>query len=201
MLKCVIWDLGGVLVRTENSAPRQHLAERLGMDRFALEELVYGGESGLRAQRGEVSFEEHLETLRQTLGYSLDEIKAFLAEFWAGDQVDWVLIDQLRKMRAVCRTGLLSNAFSDLRQMVAQTWQFSDAFDEMIISAEEGLVKPDERIYQIALQRLGAIARESVFIDDFQHNVAAARQLGMQAIHFQSREQALTELKQLIQWN
>jgi putative hydrolase of the HAD superfamily len=171
------------------------------MDRFALEELVYGGESGLRAQRGEVSFEEHLETLRQTLGYSLDEIKAFLAEFWAGDQVDWVLIDQLRKMRAVCRTGLLSNAFSDLRQMVAQTWQFSDAFDEMIISAEEGLVKPDERIYQIALQRLGAIARESVFIDDFQHNVAAARQLGMQAIHFQSREQALTELKQLIQWN
>jgi epoxide hydrolase-like predicted phosphatase len=68
----------------------------------------------------------------------------------------------------------------------------------MIISAEIGVMKPDERIYQIALEKLGVKPSESVFLDDFPKNVEGAIAVGMQAIHFTQPEQALKELKQLL---
>ena len=49
-IKAVIWDVGGVLVRTEDYRSREQLALSLGMDRLELEELVYGLDSGRRAQ-------------------------------------------------------------------------------------------------------------------------------------------------------
>jgi putative hydrolase of the HAD superfamily len=68
----------------------------------------------------------------------------------------------------------------------------------MIISAEVGVEKPDARIFQIALEKLGVAASESVFLDDFAENIAAARALGMQTIHFTQPEQALVQLEKLL---
>ena len=54
-------------------------------------------------------------------------------------------------------------------------------------------MKPDARIYQIALEKLGVAASKSVFLDDFPENVEGARAVGMQAIHFTQPEQALED--------
>jgi FMN phosphatase YigB (HAD superfamily) len=54
-IKAIIFDLGGVLLRTEDFTPRERLAEHLGMDRNELEELIFGGDSGSQAQRGEIT--------------------------------------------------------------------------------------------------------------------------------------------------
>jgi epoxide hydrolase-like predicted phosphatase len=62
-------------------------------------------------------------------------------------------------------------------------------------------VKPDPRIYQLALERLGAKPEEAVFLDDFRRNVEAARSIGMAAIHFTQPEQSLDELKELLRLN
>ncbi|MCI0519409.1 MAG: HAD-IA family hydrolase, partial [Chloroflexi bacterium] len=74
------------------------------------------------------------------------------------------------------------------------TWKFEDAFDFMIISAEVGLVKPDERIYRLTVDRLGMRPEECIFVDDFSRNVDAAREFGLHAIHFKTTEQAQAEL-------
>ena len=68
----------------------------------------------------------------------------------------------------------------------------------MIISAEMGVMKPDARIYQVALEKLGVLPSESVFLDDFPENVTGARAVKMHAIHFTQPEQALAELKHLL---
>jgi epoxide hydrolase-like predicted phosphatase len=83
------------------------------------------------------------------------------------------------------KTGLLSNAFSTLRSYITQVWQFADAFDDMVISAEVGMVKPEARIFHLALARLKVEPEAAVFVDDFLENVEAARALGMQGVHFQ----------------
>ena len=68
--------------------------------------------------------------------------------------------------------------------MFTSIFGFDRLVDEMIISAEEGIAKPDERIYRIALEKMGVEPEEAVFLDDLSANVEAARQLGMKAVQF-----------------
>jgi putative hydrolase of the HAD superfamily len=63
-----------------------------------------------------------------------------------------------------------------------------------VTSAEIGVMKPDPRIYQVALDRLGLSPPEAVFVDDFIENVEAARRLGMGGVHFVEPDQARDEL-------
>jgi len=198
-IHAVIWDLGGVLVRTEDATPRQELADRLEISRSELERIVFSGKSGKQAQRGKISSDRHWENLRRHFGLPDIELQAFQDRFWAGDRVDYLLVDEIRLLKShAIKTGLLSNAFSDLRHVINHVWKFADAFDDMVISAEVHLLKPDGRVYQLALAQLGVEPAQSVFIDDMLENVAGARRVGMQAIQFQSREQALDELDRLL---
>jgi len=188
-----------VLLRTEDYVPRQRLAERLGKSRSELEELVFWGESGSRAQLGEITIDQHWENLRGELNLTSDGLDQFKEEFWRGDLVDEELVGYIRSLRKRYKTGLLSNAFSNLRQVIDEIWMFTDAFDEMIISAEVGLVKPDDRIYRIALERLEVGPEEAIFIDDFNNNVHAASLLNMPTIHFKNSEQARQDLEQILE--
>lgn len=196
-IRAVIWDLGGVLLRGEITS-RQALADRMGMTREELENLVFDNESGDRAQLGEISVDEHWENIRQLLGLDAAEISEFRWQFWEGDRLDVALVDYIRSLRGRYKTGLLSNAFSDLRRVVTSTLKISDAFDEMVISAEIHLMKPDPRIYQYALQRLGVAPQEAVFIDDMARNVEGARSQGMFAIQFHQPAQAQADLERLL---
>lgn len=201
MIKAVIFDLGGVLVRTADFAPRQRLAEQYGMTLDEIMDLVFGLEAGKRAQLGQVTIEQHWEHVRGTLGLSADELRSFQKAFWSNDFLDQELVDLLRRLHRNYRTALLSNAFSDLRQVVAERLKFADAFDEMIISAEVGMMKPDLRIYQLALDRLVVKPEEAVFVDDFAHNIEAARAIGMEAIQFKNTPQTMVDLGQLLNLN
>jgi len=197
-IHAVIWDLGGVLVRTEDGEPRNKLAQDLNLTRKQLEDLVFSGDSGNHAQRGEISMEQHWKNVAESLDFSDDEIDEFQQRFWGGDQVDHELVDLILTLKQRYKTGLLSNAFSDLRDIVTNTWQFSNAFDEMIISSEEGVMKPDARIYHSVLEQLAVAPQEAVFIDDFSHNVDGARAVGMQAVHFLNPLQAKAELFEIL---
>jgi epoxide hydrolase-like predicted phosphatase len=196
--KAIIFDLGGVLLRTADFAPRERLAARLGMNRYELEEFIFGGESGERAQRGEISVHEHWENLRRQINYLPAEFTALLDEFFAEDELDNPLIEYVRKLHQSYKTALLSNAWDDLRQIIAEEWHFEDAFDSMIISAEVRLTKPDPRIFQLALARLGVEADQAIFVDDMKRNVEGAKAVGLQAIQFQTPQQMRFDLEQLL---
>jgi FMN phosphatase YigB (HAD superfamily) len=68
----------------------------------------------------------------------------------------------------------------------------------MVISAEVGTAKPGHQIYHILLDQLGIEPQDSLFIDDSSENIQVARDLGMHAILFQTREQMLEELRGLL---
>jgi epoxide hydrolase-like predicted phosphatase len=197
-IKAIIFDLGGVLLRTADFSPRDQLAARLGMKRVKLEEFIFGGESGDRAQRGEISVQQHWEHLSQQINCSPQEFKALLDEFFAQDELDHAMIDYVRKLHHSYKTALLSNAWDDLRQVIAEKWHFEDAFDVMIISAEVRLAKPDPRIYQLALNELGVEAREAIFVDDMKRNVEGAQEVGLHGIQFLTAQQMQLELDQLL---
>ena len=196
-LRAVFVDLGGVIVRTEYQAPRQHLAERFGMDYESMTNLAFSGDSARKASTGLISEDDHWAGILRRLHLPVSELRTVRNEFFAGDIIDLVLLDILRSSHGRFKVGLISNAFSGLREWIVEK-KFADVFDAMIISAEVGVEKPDARIFQIALEKLGVAASESVFLDDFVENIAAARALGMQTIHFTQPEQALVQLEKLL---
>ena len=198
MIKTVIFDLGGVLVRTEDRAPRAELAEALGMDYGELSHLVYRTESARKATVGEVTADEHWQHLQHKLALDDEEIIPFERAFWGGDELDEVLVDFIYQLREEYTTALLSNAWDNLRHLLVELWSIDQLFDHLFISAEINLAKPDDRIYQYVIEELDQPPSEMVFLDDFKENVEAARRNGIQAIHFRSREQALAELRELL---
>jgi epoxide hydrolase-like predicted phosphatase len=196
-IRAIFFDLGGVLVRTEFQAPRQQLAERLGMEYDDLVKIVFDSDSGIKATLGEISSDQHWDSIMKRLRRPASELVAIRDEFFAGDILDRTLIDYLRSLRGTYKTGLISNAWSDLRDFIVKE-KFDDAFDKIIISSEVGAAKPEPKIFHIALEQFGVKPNEAVFVDDFLINIEGCEKVGMKGIHFQDSESTLRQLKKLL---
>lgn len=127
-------------------------------------------------------------------GLSDSDRAALARDFFSGDRLDQELVEFIRALRPRLRTGLLTNAFGSARHELTHRWKIADAFDAIIVSAEEGVIKPDPVIYRAALQRLAVAPEEALFIDDVEDNVLGARAVGMQALSFESPAQAMEEV-------
>lgn len=196
-VRAVFFDLGGVIVRTEYQAPRQRLAGRLGMEYEDLEKLAFASATSRQASLGQISTEQHWETVTKRLGRPATETEAIREEFFAGDILDRDLLNFIRALRPRIFTGVISNAWPDMRDYLIKQ-KFDDAFDTIVISAEVGVMKPEARIYQIALEQAEASPDEAVLVDDTPANIEGCQALGMRGIHFRSPQQALAELQKLL---
>lgn len=96
------------------------------------------------------------------------------------------------------QVAILSNAGDQTRRVMEQVYHLDRVVDEIIISAEEGVIKPDERIFQIALERMNARPETSLLLDDYLVNVNAARSFGMKAVQFINNYQAIQTIKDLL---
>ena len=192
-LKAVIFDFGGVLARTRSQHLRQTWEQRLDLRPGEASELVFGGELGRAAQHGWISDAEHWAFIQRRLGLDDATLAEFRRDFFAEDGIDTDLLAYIDRLRSGYRLGLLSNATAGARRFFKESG-IADHFDAITVSGEEGVMKPDERIYRIALARLNVEPSEAVFVDDFSENIIAARDLGMAAVHFTDPQQARREL-------
>jgi putative hydrolase of the HAD superfamily len=196
-IKTVIFDLGGVLVRKEEDEPRAALGLRVDKTPAELEKIVFG-QTSIQASLGKITAREHWQAVMRALNLPDSEIDNTYAQFFGGDKVDYAFADYIRSLRPRYSTALLSNAWDDLRHLLSEVWQIDDAFDEIFISAELKIAKPQAAIYQLALKKLGVSPQEAVFIDDMKKNVIAARELGMHAILFKNKAETLRKLEELL---
>lgn len=90
----------------------------------------------------------------------------------------------------------LTNWSAETFPMIRDTYPVFQEFDGIVVSGEEHLLKPDAAIYRCLLERYALRAEESLFIDDNQDNVAAARAIGMEAVRFENAEQLVQVLEQ-----
>jgi epoxide hydrolase-like predicted phosphatase len=197
MIKAVIFDVGGVLLRTQSWEKRLAWDARLGLAPGTVEQMVFNSEHGRAAQCGQVTAEAHWQWVGEQLGLSAETLTQFRTDFWAGDKMDTDLIAYIRRLRPAYITAIISNYMDSLRDELTHDFQVADAFDLIVVSAEFGTMKPDPRIYQYTLDQLDVVPDQSVFIDDFAHNIAAARNIGMHAIHYTSEIDLYAELAQL----
>jgi epoxide hydrolase-like predicted phosphatase len=194
-IRAILFDVGGVLVRTFDQTGRQTWERRLGLPPGGAEAVALNSEMGHRAQRGEIGD----ETLWAWVGEHLalgDGLAAFRADFWRGDRVDESLVALIRRLRPRYQTAVISNATDALRATL-QSYGLLDEFDLIVGSAYEGIMKPHPAIYERTLARLGWSADEAVFIDDAPANIAGAAAVGLHTIHFTPATDLASELRRL----
>ena len=196
-IKAIYFDLGGVILRTEDRTPRANLGSEFGMSYEEIDKFVFECKTAALASIGKMTEEEHWLDVTHRLNIPETEMPRIRTAFFSGDRVDQDIIDLLRSLRKTHKTGLISNAWDDLRHWIIRQ-QFDDAFDFITISAEFGIAKPDARIYQYALENLGVQAHQAIFVDDVKKNIIASESLGMHGVHFLSKQQALADIRQIL---
>ena len=193
----IIFDIGGVLVRTEDLEPRRVWERRFGLPDWGLAKIVFNNETAARATVGQATIDEVWETARQRLGLSASDLAQLKEDFWAGDRYDHDLLAFIGALRPRHKTGIISNAWPGVREFYAPHIN-GNAFDVIVYSAEEGIAKPAPDIYQRTLARLNARPEEAVFVDDVQENVEAAKAVGMTGVRFVTAAQTKETLEKLL---
>ncbi|NWF64118.1 MAG: HAD family phosphatase [Chloroflexi bacterium] len=197
-IKAVFFDFGGVIQRTEFQAPRQKLAQRFGMEYEDMDNIVFNSPTARQATVGEVPVEKHWEAVAKRLKVSKGQMAVVENEFFAGDVIDHAIVEYLRALHPRYKTGLISNAWSDMREYLVRQ-KLDDAFDTLTISAEVGVAKPEAKIYQLALEQAQVEAEAAVFVDDVPANIEACEAVGMKGILFRDPLKAMNELRTLLE--
>jgi putative hydrolase of the HAD superfamily len=201
MIRAVIFDFGGVLVRTENFAGREKWEKILGLKKSELSREVFDSDAAVQASIGRVPEQAIWDRIGRVYQLTPDQLNELQSDFWSGDRLDEELVNFLRTLRAGqahYKTAILSNAWSGARLSFHEKYALETAVDLIVISAEEGIAKPDARIYTLIAERLGILPEEAVFVDDFPQNVKAAERLGFHAILYRTTRQTLDEITLLL---
>jgi epoxide hydrolase-like predicted phosphatase len=194
-IKAAIFDWGGVLI--DNPAP--------GLMEYFADELSVSKEDYIKAhnrfakdfEKGLISEENFWASVCKALGSPVPNVtslwsSAFRSVYSPRRDV-FSLVSKLHDKG--CRTALLSNTEApSMRFFLEQKY---DMFDVPVFSCAEGTSKPERKIYEITIERLGLKPEQTAFIDDKQEFINTAEQMKMNTILFKDIEQVKTELLQL----
>jgi putative hydrolase of the HAD superfamily len=194
----VFWDLGGVLLRTQDQGPRRAWELRLGLEAGALAKIVFDGPTSVAAMQGRASADKVWASVGKQLGLTPVDRQRLRSDFFAADEIDEDLMGFIRGLRPRARVGMISNAWTEVRHLLETTWGIAEVFDPLVLSAEVGLIKPGAGIFHFALERAQVHPSQVAFVDDFPENVEAALALGMRAVLFRTSRQAKAEVERLL---
>jgi len=148
---------------------------------------------------GKISEEEVWGMIGKKWSINLGLIRRIRRNFLSKRSLNHEMVEYMASLQEDFQMGILSNAGDQARLLMTDVLHLDRYVDEIIISAEEGVIKPDEKIYQIAMDRMDTRPDQTLFIDDYYDNVQAAEKLGMKAIHFTGNEQGMRTIHALIQ--
>ena len=197
-IRSVIVDFGDVLFRMEDPSGRRRWEQQLGLPSGDLARLVFESEVGGQSMVGRATEADVWQHVADTFSLDDETLGQLIRDFWSGDQLDTALVEFVRSLRPRYRTAILSDAWPGVRDVFTQVFGLDAVVDEIIISAEEGIAKPDPRMFRIAAGRLGVRPQETVFVDDRPENVHGAQAVGMRGIQFETREQTMADVRKYL---
>jgi epoxide hydrolase-like predicted phosphatase len=167
-------DLGGAL---------QRLAERDGAHPLHL------------LERGEMTEADFLGAIARELGGV--DMSAFTDVYFGHLDVNEALLARLREWRAGgLRMAMCTNNVREWEPRWRSMIPVDELFETVVDSAFVGVRKPEPRIYEIVLERMGGVdPGVCLLLDDFEVNCGGARALGMHAVRFGSTEQAVADVQ------
>jgi epoxide hydrolase-like predicted phosphatase len=194
-IRAVVFDIGGVLEITPATGWGERWEARLGLAPGELRTRL--GAVWRDGSVGQITEADVERLTGEILGLGRADLDAFLADLWAEylGTLNVELAAYFAALRPRYRTGILSNSFVGAREREQARYGFGDLCDTIVYSHEEGLAKPDPRIYALACRRLGVRPEETGFLDDVEACVEAARACGLHAILYRDTAQAIADIE------
>jgi len=183
MIKAIIFDCFGVFIGN----PYKIRAEEL--DRTDPEKGKILHEINRASDRGYLTRDETAREMAELIGISTEQ---FLAEQDKGEVRNEALIEFVKTLRP---NYISSRERLDIR---FEPGQLDELFDVVVASGDEGYIKPEPEIFEIALARLGVQPEECVMIDDIIEYCQGAEAAGIHTIQYLNYEQCITDLNTLI---
>ncbi len=193
----VVFDVGDVLLHWDPHAPYRALLPDEAAIRAFFDEIDFYGWN-LENDRGH-GWDRAVAELSAKFPHRADLIRVAHQQW--GESITGPIEGTVEILRRLKAAGVPLYAITNFSEKWAEAQARYDflreSFIDVVVSAEERLVKPDPRIYEVLLKRNALKPEDCVFIDDRLANVEAARGVGMAAIHFQSPEALERDLRAL----
>ena len=193
--RIVVFDLGGVLLQWN---PRFLYRKLFPGDEQAMENFLATVCTQQWNERQDAGrpFAAAISELVAKHADKAHLIEAFRTRFdeMIPAAIDGTVEILLELSRAGVPLYALTNFSAETFPAQRDRFAFLSAFDGIVVSGEEGVIKPDPRIFRILLERYAVVPAHAVFVDDNAANAAAATALGMHGIHFRSPRQLRDEL-------
>lgn len=200
-IKVIIFDLGGVIIELDYSnfynkmitlSPSENPRTRTLLEFFRQSDLYH---------QGKMSDEEFYQLACNLLQVCMLNQSEFYNAF--NSIVSHPIpeaIDLLKKLKELNEYKLIAmsnvNA-SHWDYILRKNWEFLDYFDELILSHEVKITKPDPKIFKYAIKKAKCKPKEIVFVDDGSNNVRSAKKLGIIGIHFINIEKLIKDFEKL----
>jgi FMN phosphatase YigB (HAD superfamily) len=140
-IKAVLFDIGGVLYRSEVAPNHQKWEQLLQLPEGELAEIIFSNPTAVSDTLGEAAPDDIWSEVGRLLGIQTEEIEALIDDFWLDGEWDTDFLTLIHSRRPRFKIGTISDAWTDARQNI-KDFLNNEIFDIVIFSAEEGVMKP-----------------------------------------------------------
>ena len=189
MIEVVYFDLGKVIVDFDHSRAAQELLKVTPLSLKEAMAVLSDGELVSEYETGRLSSQEHYRKVcrRLQMEVSIEKFR----ELWGSMFLPEPLLSEsfLQDLKKRYRLMLLSNTNEIHFDFVIQHYPILRMIEERLLSYQAGCMKPEARIFELAIEKAGVAPENIFFTDDRPENIEAARRAGIQALQFQSESQ------------
>jgi len=194
MIKAIIFDMGGVILISKIESGYKKLSELLNISYEDFKEIYNLHHEDM--QKGKLKVKDFIDIIKNKFNINKDIIKLWKKTYLEIMKVNQVLLDLINNLRKNYKILLLSNA-PDLHYEINKERKILSYFDDVIISCQVGLIKPEKEIFNLTLEKLKLNPEECIFIDDREEHIVPAKEMRFRTILYRDNQQLINELKEL----
>jgi epoxide hydrolase-like predicted phosphatase len=197
--KGLLVDFGGVLTTNVFESFAAFCAAE-GLEPERVRDAFRNEEQGRQLlfdlELGKLANEDFEREFGAHLGLAPERADGLIERLFGGMKADHQMeMAVVMAKRQGVRTGLISNSWGATNYELDR---FPEMFNGWVISGDEGMRKPDPKIYELGAERIGLAPADCVFVDDLKGNLKPARAMGMATVHHVSAEETIPQLEELL---
>lgn len=196
-IKTCYFDMGNVLVHFSHEKMCQNIAALCGWNHSETKSFLLDAGRQWKLERGEITEEQFHHEFCTATGRALniDELRHAAADiFWLNESI----VPVLHQLKAAgMRLVLLSNTSITHLKFIERNFSVLELMDDKVTSFEAGALKPEDRIYEVALSKAQCDADECFYTDDIEAYIRKAEMFGINARLYTSTESLLSSLREL----
>jgi putative hydrolase of the HAD superfamily len=189
-IKVVMFDLGNVIICFDHMIAVKEISKYCGYNPEEIYNLFFSSDLVEEFDKGGVSEEEFFKQIRKILnlnGLNKERFYNIWNDiFWENPGVS-DLIEEIKKKYE--KFFIISNVNRSHFEYIYKNFPIVRKADEIILSYKVGVLKPDSKIYQIAIEKAGCSASNIFYTDDREELIEAAKNIGFNAVKFEDKNQ------------